>query len=81
MSDSSRCPECGGGSLYRTTVGSGPVGGAANGIMFDLLPELGTFFSYAKMDSVVCRDCGLLRFYVSPESRNRLDEAQGWTRQ
>jgi len=68
------CPECGGVSLYAASVESA---GAAGPV---LLPGLGTFLSYAKMQVVLCRDCGLLRFYAPKAARSRVVHSAAWQR-
>jgi predicted nucleic-acid-binding Zn-ribbon protein len=67
------CPECGGTSLY-----SGPPTSAGGGHAPNYLPGLGRFFSPAKFVLVVCRDCGLARFYVQPDARAKLTESSKW---
>ena len=66
------CPECGGASLYVASVESAGATGPV------LLPGLGTFLSYAKMQVVLCRDCGLLRFYASEAARSRVAGSAVW---
>jgi hypothetical protein len=66
------CPECGQKNLYRTRANSG--GGHAP----NYLPGLGGFIAPARFEVVVCADCGLTRWFASPEARNRLDSAQNW---
>jgi predicted nucleic-acid-binding Zn-ribbon protein len=67
------CPDCGGRTLYqRKDVNSGGSHGP------DLLPELGKVFFSAKFSVVVCRDCGLTRFYAQPEARTKLKDSKKW---
>jgi predicted nucleic-acid-binding Zn-ribbon protein len=67
------CPGCGGNTLYeRKDVGAGGSHGP------DLLPSLGRFISSAKFAVVVCRDCGLTRFYAQPEARAKLKDSRKW---
>ncbi len=67
------CPGCGGRTLYqRENVGSGGSHGP------DYLPGLGKFVMSAKFAVVVCRDCGLTRFYAQPEARAKLKDAKKW---
>lgn len=71
----SPCPNCGGNNLYRNAdVGSGGPYGP------NLLPGLGRFFHSAKFDLVVCRDCGLTRFFASREATEKLADAKKWKR-
>jgi predicted nucleic-acid-binding Zn-ribbon protein len=67
------CPHCGGMTLYQSKdVGSGGSHGP------DLLPGLGKFVFSAKFVVVVCRDCGLTRFYAQPEARAKLSGSKKW---
>jgi len=75
MAASSTCPECGKGNLYRSAQVSAGGGHAPN-----YLPDLGTFWSSAKFQLVVCRDCGLTRHYASKEALAKLPESKKWTR-
>jgi predicted nucleic-acid-binding Zn-ribbon protein len=76
MADTSTpCPECGKSNLYRSVQMSAGGGHAPN-----YLPGLGTFFTGAKFQVIVCRDCGLTRFYADREARGRLAESKKWTR-
>lgn len=68
------CPGCGGRSLYQNRdVSSGGGHGT------DLLPGLGGFVRSAKFVVVVCRDCGLTRFYAQLEAREKLRDSKKWT--
>ncbi len=67
------CPECKGTNLYAQS-GINARGGYGP----DLLPGAGSLFSSAKMRSVVCHDCGLVRFYASDEALARITPANGW---
>jgi hypothetical protein len=80
VSEPSRCSECHGTSLYRTTTKAGATNGALSGIYFDLLPNLGSTFAYADMDIVVCGDCGHIRLYASRGAREKLAQAGGWNK-
>jgi len=73
MNDVGPCPGCGGRTLY-----SGPATSAGGGHAPNYLPGLGRFFSSAKFVLVVCRDCGLTRFYAQPEARAELKESGKW---
>ena len=69
------CPNCGGRTLYR-----GPATSSGGGHAPNYLPGLGRFIFSAKFVLVVCRDCGLTRFFVAePEARARLRESGKWT--
>jgi len=73
MTRSSSCPECGGHTLYR-----GPETSSGGGHAPNYLPGLGGFLRAAKFTLVVCRDCGLTRFYVADEARRKLSESAKW---
>jgi predicted nucleic-acid-binding Zn-ribbon protein len=67
------CPGCGGSTLYQSKdVRSGGSHGP------DFLPGLGRFVMSAKLDVVVCRDCGLARLYAQPEARAKLKDSKKW---
>jgi predicted nucleic-acid-binding Zn-ribbon protein len=68
----STCPECGGATLYTTTVN------AAGGYGPNFLPGLGGFFRMAKFDVVVCATCGLTRFYAEAKAREKLPQSARW---
>ena len=73
MPKSSNCPECGQGNLYS----SRPVS-AGGGYAPNYLPDLGTLFASAKLTVVVCRDCGLTRFFASKPALEKLRESGKW---
>ena len=73
MSSSKQCPECESTHLYV----HGDIS-ARGGYGPDLLPGASGVFASAKMRSVVCRDCGLVRFYASDEALARITPANGW---
>ena len=69
------CPHCESNEVYErpdvTVKGSsGP----------DLLPGLAPWYGGGKATVVVCRSCGLMRFFASAEARDRIAESQKWTR-
>jgi len=67
------CPECGQSSLYSSKEVSAGGGNAPN-----YLPGLGGFLSSAKFRVVVCKDCGLSRFFASPAALGKLSESNSW---
>jgi DNA-directed RNA polymerase subunit RPC12/RpoP len=74
MSDVPPCPDCGSRTLYR-----GPATSSGGGHAPDYLPGLGTsWFRSARLVLVVCRDCGLTRFYAQPEARRKLGASGKW---
>jgi predicted nucleic-acid-binding Zn-ribbon protein len=78
MNKVSACPNCGGGDLFRSREISAGGGNAPN-----YLPGLGGFFGAEKFVVVVCRDCGLTRFFARRQAREKLRELRDdkkWTR-
>lgn len=73
MSNSSTCPECGNSNLYSSDEVSSGGGYAPN-----YLPGLGGFLSSAKFTVVVCKDCGLSRFFASKEARDKISQSDKW---
>ena len=73
MDNAAPCPECGSKTLYR-----GPATSSGGGHAPNYLPGLGHFLSSAKFVLVVCRDCGLTRFFAQPEARAKLKDAKRW---
>lgn len=69
----SNCPECGRNNLYSSVEVASGGGHAPN-----YLPGLGSFFSAAKFTLVICKDCGLARYFASPEARAKLAESSKW---
>jgi predicted nucleic-acid-binding Zn-ribbon protein len=73
VSGVSPCPSCGGHSLYR-----GPETSSGGGHAPNYLPGLGEWWRAARFSLVVCRDCGLTRFFASPAARRKLSESDKW---
>ena len=73
MDNVAPCPNCQGNTLYRSREISSGGGHAPN-----YLPGLGRFVFSAKFVLVVCRDCGLTRFFAQPEARAKLKESGKW---
>ncbi len=69
------CPNCGGNQLYESEPISAGGGHAPN-----YLPGLGNFFRAEQFRLVLCRDCGLTRFFARPEALVKLGEATKWHR-
>lgn len=67
------CPNCGGNTLYQ-----GPETSSGGGYAPLYLPGLGGFFRTARFVVVVCRDCGLTRFFADKAARERLKESRKW---
>ena len=75
MAIAKNCPECNGTNLFshggiQARGGYGP----------DLLPGTSGIFASAKMVTVVCKDCGLIRFYASQEAIGKITSDNGWNR-
>lgn len=71
------CPNCGGSNLYRSRRAISSGGGYAP----NYLPGLGGFLQKARFKIVVCRGCGLTRFFAQPEAAvERLADSPKWER-
>lgn len=68
------CPECGSNNLY-TQGGIAARGGYGP----DLLPGASGMLVSAKMRVVVCKGCGLMRFYASPDALKRVTKENDWS--
>jgi predicted nucleic-acid-binding Zn-ribbon protein len=75
MENLAPCPHCRGNTLFEHGGISSGGGHAPN-----YLPGLGPWYRSGRFVVVVCRDCGLTRFFASPEARKRLAEAKSWRR-
>lgn len=73
MEELTPCPSCRGNTLYESKPISAGGGHAPN-----YLPGLGRFVISARFVLVVCRDCGLTRFFASPDARKKLKESRHW---
>jgi hypothetical protein len=71
----SPCPNCASNNLYR----SQPVS-AGGGYAPNFLAGLGGLWCAAKLNLVVCRDCGLTRFFASREATDKLSDSKKWQR-
>ena len=73
MNDVSACPNCGGKTHTavprRARGGHGP----------NYLPGSGRILRAARFTLVVCRDCGLTRFFAAKEARAKLKESGKWS--
>lgn len=69
------CPDCKGRNLYE-----GPPVSAGGGHAPDYLPGLGTWWRAERFHLVICRDCGLARFFASKEAREKLADSPKWKR-
>lgn len=75
MTTQKNCPECGSANL----VAKGDIN-ARGGYGPDLLPGAAAWFKPAKMKAVVCKDCGLIRFFASHDTLARINSEHGWQR-
>jgi predicted nucleic-acid-binding Zn-ribbon protein len=73
MDKLSPCPNCGGRALYRSDEVSAGGGHAPN-----YLPDLGTFWASGRFTLVICKDCGLTRFFAQPQALAKLSESKKW---
>jgi predicted nucleic-acid-binding Zn-ribbon protein len=73
MENLTPCPNCQGSTLYE----SRPIS-SGGGYAPLYLPGLGPWYRTARFVVVVCRDCGLTRFFAQPEARRRLKESSRW---
>jgi predicted nucleic-acid-binding Zn-ribbon protein len=70
------CPNCSGSNLYRSKRAISSGGGYAP----NYLPGLGGFFIAGRFQLVVCRDCGLTRFFANRDAIERLADSPRWER-
>lgn len=66
------CTNCGGDRLFTSKI-------STSGYM-PLLFGLGRFFSFAKLNVVVCADCGHLLMFADDDARSKLRDSQYWKR-
>jgi len=74
MATLSPCP-CGSKHLYKSVEVSAGGGHAPN-----YLPGLGSWLSSEKFFLVLCKDCGLTRFYARSHAMEKLGESKKWIR-
>lgn len=67
-----KCGNCGKPSLVKTTTN------AAGGHGPDLLPGLHSFFRGAKFTLVLCRECGLTRFFADEAALEKVAGNTKW---
>ena len=72
----SPCPNCGGGNLFRSNKAISAGGGYAP----NYLPGLGRLLGSGRFRVVVCRDCGLSRFFAEREATDQLTDSAKWKR-
>lgn len=66
----SPCPECGSTELQTAEV-------VAQSLHFNLLPHIGSLG--AKVQSVVCMDCGSMRLFVPRLQQARIRKSEYWS--
>jgi DNA-directed RNA polymerase subunit RPC12/RpoP len=72
----SACTNCGSTRLYKSKHAVSAGGGYAP----NYLPGLGSFWRSERLDVIVCHECGLTRFFASPEARRRVSSSPKWER-
>jgi len=75
MATRTNCPDCSSTNLYVHCDVS-----AKGGYGPDLLPGTSGVFVSAKMKAIVCKDCGLIRFYASQDALTKVNADRGWQR-
>ncbi len=75
MTSRKTCPDCESTNLYV----QGDIA-AKGGYGPDLLPGTSGIFVYAKMKTVVCKDCGFIRLYASEDALAKVTSDRGWQR-
>jgi predicted nucleic-acid-binding Zn-ribbon protein len=75
MDKTSPCPNCDGRNLYKSKEVSAGGGHAPN-----YLPGLGSFWLAERFYVVLCKDCGLTRFFARPEAMEKLPDSKAWKR-
>ena len=70
------CLSCEGTNLFESVSGID-----ASGIYGPhLLPGLGGFWSYGKLQAIVCGDCGFMHYHASSEALKKLPNSGKWRR-
>ncbi len=69
------CPQCDSNEVYER-----PNIKVKSEYGMDLLPGLGKWYCGAKATVVVCRSCGFMRLFASPEARDKMSQVDKWTR-
>ena len=69
------CPNCSGRNLFE-----GPDVYAGGGHAPNYLPGLGSWWKPESFRLVICRDCGLTRFFASKGARDQLADSKKWKR-
>ena len=74
MKDVTPCPNCQGTTLYASREQASHTGQHGP----NYLAGLGSFWRSARLTVVVCRDCGLMRFFASSQATAKLKESGKW---
>jgi hypothetical protein len=74
MSKVKPCPTCGSNDIYRSEPVSAGGGHAPN-----LLPGLGRWYASATLYLVICRGCGMMRMFASPDALERIGDRDEWS--
>ncbi len=69
----SHCTNCGSRNQYQSEPVSAGGGHAPN-----YLPGLGGYFKAEKFRIVICRQCGLTRFFAREEALEKLGQSEKW---
>jgi len=76
MPSKKECPHCGGDNTYECTT---PVDKGRMGYAAVLLPGLArNIFTRARIYSVLCKDCGLVRFFADDDAVSKLPTSWRW---
>lgn len=76
MRNVSPCPTCESSNLYTSEKAVSSGGGYAP----NYLPGLGPALRSARLDIIVCADCGHMRYFASEEARAKLSQSSKWRR-
>jgi len=71
----SPCPHCHSKNVFKSKEVS-----AGGRHAPDFLPGLGKFFATEEFQIVLCKDCGLARFFARSQATAKLEESSSWTR-
>jgi predicted nucleic-acid-binding Zn-ribbon protein len=75
MTRPSPCPNCGSQSLYQSDEVDAGSGSSPN-----YLPGLGGTFKNEKFRLVICKNCGLTRFFARRSALEKLSDSKKWKR-
>ena len=75
MTRRKECPECGSSDLM-VRGGISMAGGYGP----NLLPGTGKWFTGPKVEAVICKSCGLVRYFADKETLAGITTERGWRR-